>query len=185
MTFLVYIVRKALRATTVLMVFFLLAWSPRGYCGALLTLAWDASWGAATYRLYCRKSDGAMHLIRYDIATTQETLWLDGTEFQFLKVTAVSQDGIESAMSDGLAVRLNNGVWEAVPFNLTVEWGSGSGVYDAGTIVPVKAYESPGQAFDQWTGDIAVLSNPFLASTTAMAVSIPVEVIATFKPVTP
>jgi Divergent InlB B-repeat domain len=62
-------------------------------------------------------------------------------------------------------------------FSLTVENGKPSGHYEAGTQVVVSAAEAPrGSQFARWTGDIVILANPFLSSTTAtipfMAVAI-------------
>ena len=43
-------------------------------------------------------------------------------------------------------------------YTLTVNGGSGSGSYDAGTIVNIVADPAPvGQEFDQWTGDVGIV----------------------------
>jgi hypothetical protein len=56
---------------------------------APLTLAWNASEGAATYRVYSLyASDGQMHLIRYGIKETQVTITnCDTTGKRFVRVT--------------------------------------------------------------------------------------------------
>jgi hypothetical protein len=48
-------------------------------------------------------------------------------------------------------------------FSLTVENGNPSGDYAAGTLVTVSA-DAPhaGAQFVGWTGDVAILANPFL-----------------------
>jgi formylglycine-generating enzyme required for sulfatase activity len=62
---------------------------------------------------------------------------------------------------------------------LDVEGGSGDGTYPAGTVVTVSA--DPPQEFARWTGDIAILSNPFLATTTALIPSMNVRITATYR----
>ena len=66
---------------------------------------------------------------------------------------------------------------------LTVNGGSGSGRYDVGTTVPVAA-DPPvaGQEFKGWEGDTVILSNPFVAATTAMMPSLDVAITATYRP---
>ena len=52
-------------------------------------------------------------------------------------------------------------------FNLTVTSGSGSGEYEAGTVVSISASPAAeGKIFDGWSGDIEAVSNPSLANTT-------------------
>ena len=71
-------------------------------------------------------------------------------------------------------------------FVLEVTYGWGSGVYPAGTIVPVKAAEPlMGSQFTGWTGDIAILSNPFLATTTALIPGMNVRIAASYGAVSP
>jgi hypothetical protein len=71
-------------------------------------------------------------------------------------------------------------------FVLEVTYGCGSGVYPAGTIVPVKAAEPlMGSQFTGWTGDIAILSNPFLATTTALIPGMNVRIAASYGAVSP
>ena len=62
--------------------------------------------------------------------------------------------------------------------------GSGDGEYPTGTIVTVSADPPPaGQQFAGWTGDTAILANPFLATTSATIPSIDVSITATYKAV--
>ncbi len=49
---------------------------------------------------------------------------------------------------------------------LTVEFGSGGGRYDPGTNIVIAAAIPPkGKTFKKWSGDTAIVSNPFLART--------------------
>jgi len=59
-------------------------------------------------------------------------------------------------------------LWDALPhFILTVVGGSGSGVYDRGTVVAISAQAPPpGYRFDRWTGDTTNVANVSSASTT-------------------
>ncbi|HEY5706112.1 MAG TPA: PA14 domain-containing protein [Terrimicrobiaceae bacterium] len=67
-------------------------------------------------------------------------------------------------------------------YTLTVNNGSGDGDYATGTIVTVNADPPPvGQQFKEWSGDITILSNPFLATTTALIPSMDVTVEATYS----
>ena len=65
---------------------------------------------------------------------------------------------------------------------LIVDNGSGDGAYPTGTIVRVSAdLPQAGQEFARWAGDIAILSNPFLPTTTAIIPSIDVNITATYS----
>ena len=65
---------------------------------------------------------------------------------------------------------------------LDVEGGSGDGVYPTGTMVTVSADPPPaGQEFAGWAGDITILSNPFLATTTAIIPSMNVIIAASYS----
>jgi hypothetical protein len=64
---------------------------------------------------------------------------------------------------------------------LEVIRGSGDGIYPMGTMVTVSADPPPpGQQFTGWSGDIAILSNPFLPTTTAPIPGMNVSITATF-----
>ena len=64
---------------------------------------------------------------------------------------------------------------------LEVAGGRGSGNYPPGRVVTVSANSpSTGAQFTGWTGDIAILSNPFLATTTALMPSMSVTITATY-----
>jgi hypothetical protein len=72
----------------------------------------------------------------------------------------------------------------AVPsgsYVLDVVSGSGDGIYPTGKRVIVRADPPPaGQKFAGWTSDIAILSNPFLPTTTAIMPSMNVSISATY-----
>jgi hypothetical protein len=64
---------------------------------------------------------------------------------------------------------------------LTVNGGTGSGQHDAGTMVTVTANPAPsGQQFAGWSGDIQILANPFMPTTTATMPSIDVTITPTY-----
>jgi len=72
------------------------------------------------------------------------------------------------------------------PTTVTVNGGSGSGTYPAGTRIDVFAHVPPaGQVFDKWTGDVAVLGaaaiGPSLAHAVIVAPTTPVTLTATYK----
>ena len=65
---------------------------------------------------------------------------------------------------------------------LKVNKGRGSGRHAAGTMVTVTADAPPaGQQFAGWTGDIQILANPAVPTTTATMPSIEVTITATYR----
>lgn len=71
---------------------------------------------------------------------------------------------------------------EPIKFPLTVEKGKPSGRYEAGTLVTVAADAAPaGAQFARWTGDVAILANPFLAKTSATIPYMAVTITATYS----
>lgn len=64
--------------------------------------------------------------------------------------------------------------------SLTVKNGRPSGNYPPGTMVTVVADVPPGGTFSGWTGDVAILSNPHLPTTTAMIPFTPVTIRANY-----
>ncbi|HEU4680070.1 MAG TPA: PA14 domain-containing protein [Terrimicrobiaceae bacterium] len=74
----------------------------------------------------------------------------------------------DAPINTGAYVGLDTAAAPVGPFTLTVYHGSGSGNYPAGALVRVTA-DAPefGQEFSGWTGDIVILSNPFIPTTTA------------------
>lgn len=70
----------------------------------------------------------------------------------------------------------------APTYTLTVNSGSGSGDYEATTVINIAANTAPaGQEFDQWTGDVAQVNNVFASSTTFTMPSSVANVTATYK----
>jgi hypothetical protein len=71
-----------------------------------------------------------------------------------------------------------------VNYTLTVNSGTGSGSYAAGTVVPIAANVAPsGKAFDKWTGDTAGIANVNAASTTITMPGANATITATYKDV--
>lgn len=67
-------------------------------------------------------------------------------------------------------------------YSLTVNGGSGDGLYKAGTSVSIAAAVAPsGQMFDKWTGDITNIENPFKANTTIATPSGNATIAATYR----
>ena len=67
-------------------------------------------------------------------------------------------------------------------FSLTVKRGKPSGNYASGTQVIVSADAAPtGAHFTGWTGDVAILANPFLSTTSATVPFMAVTVTATYS----
>ena len=73
-----------------------------------------------------------------------------------------------------------NFINNAPSFQLTVAGGIGTGIYPAGTTIPVSAGSGPsaGQVFQAWTG--GPVANPFAASTTLVMPSNNVSLLAIF-----
>ena len=104
-----------------------------------------------------------------------------------MKIFVVAM-GIGAATIIGLKAGSASHVEESTPtsnkpftFSLTVENGKGSGNYEAGTLVSVGANAVPsGAEFAGWTGDIAILSNPFLRKTVVTIPYMAVTITATY-----
>lgn len=70
---------------------------------------------------------------------------------------------------------------DASASSLTVENGKPSGSYRTGTQLVVSADAPPiGAQFAGWTGDIAILANPFLPTTSATIPCMAVTITATY-----
>lgn len=86
----------------------------------------------------------------------------DGPLPKTVDVVIILPDGTTYTLPDGFTYTEG-----PLTYILTVNGGSGSGAYSEGTMVAIKAHAPPaGMIFDQWTGDIAKLANPFLPETT-------------------
>jgi hypothetical protein len=75
--------------------------------------------------------------------------------------------------------------YKAIPppqYTLTVNNGSGSGSYTAGTVVNISANAAPsGQMFDKWTGNTSGIADVNASSTTYTMGSASATVTATYK----
>lgn len=74
-------------------------------------------------------------------------------------------------------------VYEDLPrYPLMVAFGTGSGEYLAGTTVSIEAGAAPtGQRFAAWTGDTALLADPFAAATTLVMPAQAVNLTANYE----
>src|SRR3989344_194240 len=71
-------------------------------------------------------------------------------------------------------------------YTLTVNSGSGSGSYTAGTVVNVTANAPPtGQMFDRWTGDTSSVANVNSPNTTVTMPASNVTITATYRTAPP
>ena len=69
-------------------------------------------------------------------------------------------------------------------YSLSVVNGSGGGSYEANTSVNIVADAPPaGQVFDQWSGDVAAIVDPFSASTTLLMPASNLSVTALYQPI--
>ncbi|HEY5811365.1 MAG TPA: hypothetical protein VIT23_01780 [Terrimicrobiaceae bacterium] len=90
----------------------------------------------------------------------------------------------DGPVPNGVYVGVDTGTPPPGAHFLTVERGSGDGFYLPGTMVTVSADPPPAghQKFQQWLGDTAILSNPFLPTTTAIMPSMSVGITALYSP---
>lgn len=103
------------------------------------------------------------------------------TDYAGITIKAKDQAGNVSVGSTPASVTTN----ACVLYQLTVNNGSGSGSYNTGSIVTVRANAAPaGKIFDKWTG-FAALANANLSQTTFVMPEGPVEITATYKEVDP
>ena len=89
-----------------------------------------------------------------------------------------------SALSAGSAFQgeeMTTASSDPTRFSLTIENGTPGGNYEAGTLVVVSA-DAPqaGAQFAGWTGDVEILANPFLPTTTATIPYMAVTITATY-----
>jgi hypothetical protein len=66
---------------------------------------------------------------------------------------------------------------------LTVNSGSGGGLYKKGTVVSISADVVGGMIFDEWTGDISGIGNIYAADTTLTMPASNVTITATYVPI--
>ena len=103
-----------------------------------------------------------------------------GKLFVVAMTIAVSISGLKAFSISDLGAQIPASS-DPTKFSLTVEGGNPSGNYAAGTQVTVSA-KAPkaGAQFAGWKGDIAILSNPFLPTTTATIPFMAVTITATY-----
>ena len=75
--------------------------------------------------------------------------------------------------------------YRVVEFELTVENGSGSGIYSSGDRIPITAVPPPGEVFDRWviTGGGGTLGSQYNADTTFVMPGVTTTVTAIFRPI--
>ena len=144
------------------------------------TLSWDASTdnvGVTGYDVYF----GAT-LKGFTATTSLKIINLTcNTIYPDITVKAKDNAGYVSQASSPISVSTNT----CVLFVLTVNNGSGSGAYNSGSIVPIKANAATsGKIFDKWTGS-TVISNVNLAETMLTMPEGIMEITATYKDVDP
>lgn len=135
--------------------------------GQSVTLTWDRNpeQDIANYRLYYGTQSGrpSQSLGVGNVTTATITNLNDGTTY-FFAIAAVNTVGLEGPLSNEVSYTTPNPAAHV----LTVNSGSGNGSYVAGTIVTVSANAPPaGKEFDRWLDDWVILSNPWMATTTA------------------
>jgi predicted phage tail protein len=135
--------------------------------GQSVTLAWDRNGeqDIANYRLYYGTQTGrpSQSLGVGNVTTATITNLNDGTTY-FFAIAAVNTVGLEGPLSNEVSYTTPNPAAHV----LTVNSGSGNGSYLAGTIVTVSANAPPAdKQFDRWLDDWVILSNPWMATTTA------------------
>ena len=87
----------------------------------------------------------------------------------------------ESTRQPRLMVETVGGGVGASTYALTVNSGTGSGSYPAGTTVNLVAASAPsGQEFDRWTGDVGTVANVNVATTTMTMPAVDATVTATY-----
>jgi len=145
------------------------------------TLTWDRNSepDIAKYSLYYGTQSGnpSQSLDVGNVTTATVPNLNDGTTY-FFTVTAVNTAGLESLPSNEVSHTTPNPMAHV----LTVNNGSGTGNYVAGQIVTVSASTPPaGRQFDRWIDDWVILSNPFIATTTATMPSQDVTIAASYS----
>jgi hypothetical protein len=133
-------------------------------------LAWNASpsSGVTGYRVYYRASSGSQSSSENvgDVLTATISDLDDATRYVFW-VTAYNNAGAESSPSNEVSYTTPSASTET--YSLTVYNGTGDGTYPPGTEVTVRAWSAqPGDQFEIWEGDIAILDDFTSATTQAL-----------------
>jgi hypothetical protein len=146
-------------------------------------LAWNASpsSGVTGYRVYYRTSSGTQSTsVNVGDVLAATISGLDDATTYVFWVCAYNNAGVESSRS--------NEVWYttlSLPsggYSLTVNNGNGDGTYPSGTEVTVTADPArPGEEFQIWEGDIAILDDFTSESTQALIPFQHVTITATYS----
>jgi len=133
-------------------------------------LAWNASpsSGVTGYRVYYRQSSGGQSTSVNvgNVLTATISNLNDATTYLFW-VTAYNNAGLESTGSNEVSYTTPSASTET--YSLTVYNGTGDGTYPPGTEVTVRAWSAqPGDQFEIWEGDIAILDDFTSATTQAL-----------------
>jgi hypothetical protein len=106
----------------------------------------------------------------------------DGTYSIIINQDAGGNDVRFGSKESSRKPRLTIETIEPVTFTLTVNGGTGSGFYEAGSTIAIVANPAPvGQLFEQWTGDTASVADPLAASTSLIMPSNEVTVTASYR----
>ena len=146
-----------------------------------VNLTWNRNSEAniGNYRLYYGTQSGAQNQFvdAGNVTNTTVPNLSDSTTY-FFTLKAVNTAGLQSQSSSEVSYKTPN----PAALVLTVNQGSGSGNYVAGTLVPVSAGAAPaGKTFDRCTDDWVILSNPLIATTTATMPFQNVAITAAYK----
>ena len=152
-----------------------------GTAAQSVRLAWDRNSepNIARYKLYYGTQSGrpSQSLDVGNVTTSTVSNLNDATTY-FFTATAVDTAGLESGPSNEVSSTTPNPAAHV----LTVNNGSGTGNYVAGQMVTVSANAPPaGRQFDRWIDDWVILSNPFIATTSATMPSQDVMIAASYS----
>jgi hypothetical protein len=118
--------------------------------------------------------------VAYDTRAQSYSKWIKDTIDKNPCPSKTPEPGTQQAGNDADHVVIT--ARSEIPTTLKVENGTGDGSYAAGTMVTVTADPAPaGQHFVGWTGDIAILANANIATTTATIPSIDVTIAAKYQ----
>jgi PA14 domain-containing protein/List-Bact-rpt repeat protein/fibronectin type III domain protein len=146
-------------------------------------LGWNASpsSGVTGYRVYYRPSSSTQSTsVNVGNVLTAIISNLNDTTTYLFWVTAYNSAGLESSPSNVLSYMTPSSSAEA--YSLTVYNGTGDGSYPPGTEVTVTARPpQPGEEFEVWEGDIAILDDFTSATTQALIPLQDVSITATYS----
>jgi len=120
----------------------------------------------------------------FDAGTSQTVTATANSNYHFVNWT---EGGNEVSTNPSYSFNLDRdrnlvANFEATTWLLTVNSGSGSGNYAAGTVVNISANAAPsGKTFDQWTGDVSGVADANSANTTFTMGSANATITATYK----